>query len=478
MKKEFEDELLYMLGEKIDMEDLQEPCEYHQFSKSYEERKNMLRKEVRKDVLAQKSKKNLRFKRWASVAAVLLLVCGVSVGGYAYYRSAQMGVVKDGKEVLIAIDKGGSEETSSVLDLIEGKSLEEILASLPEGGVQVPKVTFEPGYIPDGYFESEYNKYHYQTEEGFTAPCFWISQEHNKSMIINFVHSVEERVINNMQAVLIEPIETDLESSFRRFIYLFNPEDLVCVTIGTDRQDLSMDELVKIAENLSYEHTQYTMLAYADDWIPSYEVEDVYLSEEYFVTGNVLEAGAVCNVEITDIALVDSVNDLEMSNFYSEEEVLEDTDGTGKLIDERIPLDTRIAETADKKLMLVTMNLTNTTNEDIKQWHANAYLNVERFEQEGIVKKHVYRVGTYAALGAGEWCYLEGSDYTSNEEERTHSFMCVDIPKGETKTITMGIVVYADELDSLYLGVSPAGSVALEYSLVGRQYIKLTDLLN
>ena len=477
MKKEFEDELLYMLGEKIDMEDLQEPCEYHSFTESYEERKNMLRKEVRKDVLGQKTKKNLRFKRWASAAAVLLLVCGVSVGGYAYYRSEKMDVVKDDKEVLIYVNEDDSETTENITELTKEMSFEEIINAMPMEGVEVPKVSFEPGYIPEGYAENPNNKDHYQTSDEFSAPGFWILQEDRKAILLDFVSSVEEKQINNMQAILVEPQETDLESI--RYIFLFNPEDLVSIMIGSNRSDLSMDELVKIAENLSYKHTEYTMLAYHEDKTKISKREDVYLSEEYFVTGNVLEAGAVCNVEITDIALVDSVNDLEMSNFYSEEEVLEDTDETGLLIDERIPLETRIAETADKKLMLVTMNLTNTTTKDIKQWSTNSHIELQRFEQEGIVKKHVYRVGTYAALGAGEWCYLEGSDYTSNEEERTHSFMCVDIPKGETKTITMGIVVYADELDCLYLGVSPQGSVEVrEGQLAGRQYIKLTDLLN
>lgn len=480
MQKYSDDELLYMVGEKIDLENLQEPCEYHQFSKEYEERMGKLRMQVKENESTNKTKKQRNFmKRWVAAAAIIALAGGISVGGYAYYRAAKMSVVKEDKEVLIVVEQENPEETESVLNSLEGKSMEEIMASLPAEGVQVPKVTFELGYIPKGYHENKNNLNHYQTSDDFVAPGFWVMQEHNRTSYINFVATVEETQINGMQAVKIEPMETDLDSAFRRYIYLFNPEDLVSIIIGTDRQELSMDELEKIAKNLTYEHTQYTMLAYAEGVIPATEKKDVYLSENHFVEGNTLTLKNTCDVEIMDITLVDNISGLDMNNFYSEEEVLADTDATGMLVDERITMDTRKAEFADKKLMLVTMELTNMTSRDLTKWHVNSYIDFRYFEQEGIMKKSVNRVGTYAALGSGEWCYLEGTDYTSNEEDRIHSFMCVDIPEGGSKTITMGIVVFEDELDSLYLGVSPYGFEELkEGQIEGRQYVKIANFLD
>ena len=57
--------------------------------------------------------------------------------------------------------------------------------------------------------------------------------------------------------------------------------------------------------------------------------------------------------------------------------------------------------------------------------------------------------------------------------------MCVDIPQGDTKTITMGIVVFADEFDYLYLGVSPYGFAELtDNQIDGRQYVKISNFLD
>ena len=84
MKKVLEDDILYMIGEKTEMDILQEPGEYHQFSESYEERMEKLRTQVKAEESAVKNKKNRNFmKRWAAAAAVVVLASGLSVGGYA-----------------------------------------------------------------------------------------------------------------------------------------------------------------------------------------------------------------------------------------------------------------------------------------------------------------------------------------------------------------------------------------------------------
>lgn len=507
MNKENIDDLLFMAGEKMEMDSLGEPCAYHHFSEDYEKRKKLLREQVRSQNTVRQTqstsgrktgvpKKKFSVRRWSVFAAAAVLVCAMSLMVYAYFKNLEMDVSQNKNKVFIEIKEkvDSSSESSSATDAdnVQPTATNEIqsrLEDLPADGIEVPAVRITLNYIPDGYAEIEGLTGRYSMNGEYAGDGFWAMQNTHRSTDVNFTKEYEALKIGDMDAIVTIPEETDTESTYYAYIYLLNPADMVSIMIGTDYPEITVDELKKIAEGLVYEPTGEMCVAYAEPENFSDEpteddlrISKTQLTQQFEIVDS---QNNTARVEVKNIEFTDSINGLDRNDFYDRAALDNYLTSDGSFKDERIPQVydgegmSAVKEAADQKLMLITLELTNTCDTDIIQYSFSGYFDADLFEDYGDFIEYSQRPYYYDELGSGEWCYLDSSDYTSNEEERTHSFFCIDIPAGKSRTVTIGKVVYDDEIDRLYLNYVPYGSVPYkaEYNK-DRQLMRIQDFLD
>lgn len=507
------DELLYRTGETMDIDELTKPCEYHTFSDSYQERMDKLRQSVMDRSgsygtdARRKSSQKRRFPghRWGTVAAAILLVSVLSLGVYAYYNSVHADVSQDKDKVTVTM-KGLTEDSTDTAgaatqagadsENAEGAgqagtagdtmSVDQVLEDLPDEGIKVPYIKITPGYLPEGYKEIEGLNRHYSIGGEYAGSGFWINQNSSRDITYRFAESFERRQIGNMEAIIINPKITDSASTYRLNILLVNPTDCVSIYIGSDTPDISLEELIKVAENLTYEATDEFIDAYAVNTIEDSPINTDYsFSPNQVVdqfTINDTDTGVMGSVKVVDVKFMDDASTLDMDNFYDAQELQNYITDTGAFKDERLRYieDENGAdvkrESADTKLMLVTMEISNTGTENIVDFSTSSYFELRQFIDEGSELRYVERPVFYDGYHGNEWCYLDNAKYTAPGENRIHSFFCIDIPKGEKRTITLGRMIYADEIDTSYLCYSPNGSAPMEkpYS-ENRQLIYIGD---
>ena len=490
MNKKTIDDLLYMAGEQMEIDSLGEPCAYHHFSDDYDKRKGQLREKVRQAEGVKKAtasggpkklhtKKRFSLRRWSVVAAAAVLVCAMSLMAYAYYRNLQMDVSQNKNTVSINIKEKAetaSEQSQTVSNENGAGALDASKIStdgafsrfkdLPDEGIEIPYVSISLSYIPDGYAPEEgQGAGRYSLGGKYAAEGFWVLQNTQRSSQIYFTEDYETAKIGDMEAIITKPQITGTDATYSAHIYLLNPTDMVFIEVGTRNSSIEPAELMKIAEGLTYESTGETTMAYAQTIIEKFELseEDRTLQKTQLVQQFDIDQSNVYNenqdkalIKISGITLADDIHDLDRNNF-SEQETLDralTADGTFK--DERILGSfsendrTAVREPADTKLMLITFEITNTGSSDMQKYLLNS-LRTATLEDRGDTLRYIPRNYYYDELGYGDWCYLDGSDYTQNQEDRVHSFFAIDIPQGQTLTVTMGRMVYADELDHLYL---------------------------
>lgn len=521
------DELLYRTGEAMDMDELTKPCEYHKFSDDYQERMNRLRQNVmenadetetkghhsstdtqgkahrqsqsRSGAYGSGSRRNTSRKRkfpgyhWGTVAAAILLVSVISLGVYAYFNSIHADVSQNKDNVTVNI-KGVMEDSSnnagedaSVSGNDTGNadgsdpsgavgnnamSVDQVLEDLPDEGIKVPVVTITLGYLPEGYEEIEGLNRHYSIGGEYAGSGFWVNQNWSREWNYQFVSSYEQRKIGDMEAIILIPKITDAPSTYHCDILLINPIDNVSIYLGSDTPEIGVDELTKIAENLTYEPKGTFENAY---YISIEEFTgpepDRSLSPDQIVETFTLDntyTGSTGKVKLVDVTFADDVSNLDKNNFYDPESLNNYLTDQGTIKDERLRYvedengaDVR-RESADAKLMLVTLEISNTGNENIVDFSTSSSFDWYQFSDEGTKLQRLDREIFYDEYQGGDWCYLDGSKYTIPGEDRIHSFFCIDIPRGEKRTITLGRMIYTDEIETSYLCYSPNGSLPME----------------
>lgn len=394
-------------------------------------------------------------------------------------------------------------------------------------------VTMEAGYIPEGYEQVETYKY---DKEGYrqngislavaTADYLDVYQD---SLNVDLVKNLEKTTINGAEAHLIT-IDYDQERVTRCFdkrIYLFHPEEgFVGIIYGGN--DISMDELEKVAEGITYTKTEEPLVFLSEEEKAAKE-ESVRHSQENEQT--ILETGVPAEyvfqigdtinpvldyaeaylalwkdtapfgeeykaklqetkgIEITvkDVEILDSAKDLPKENFFDYDRVSGALNEDGSLKPyQRITLHTlengeqeEIERTeAQRKFLKVTLEAVNLEDKTTEYWAGEAQLIYLTEREDG---KFDYEEQWFEPLNdqedniegdVGSPIYFDRSPYAGQMDPQ---FFYRDLEPGETLEYSLVFVVDEDRTDDLYLRFGTAyGEMDVENQIFHSRYVKLS----
>lgn len=373
-------------------------------------------------------------------------------------------------------------------------------------------VTVTPHYIPEGYQESEPGSLKYDKDglgqngislSVITANYLSYDQE---TLDVGSVKELESTTINGMEADLVT-LNYDTERTSRTFdkrIYLFNQkEGFVGVVYGGN--DLSMEELKKVAENLEFTVTDQT-LPYEDPQIVRAEQDDEAQemtseeqrqrkkwetgvpSEQIFQIGDTFAWGTdsdQTSVTVLGAQICDSVSDLPAENFFDYETIqnLLDADGTLKpyeRVSGTIPSYGEYTETsrelADQKFIKVSLRAENTSNDTQDYWAGAPVLTWLGAEENGFYA----HADTYTEpLNSQEYglaekdspIYFDQSPFAGTMDSH---FFYRELAPSESLEYTLVFIVDADRTENLYLNFGGLMSTDPEYEADYEKYVKLS----
>lgn len=350
-------------------------------------------------------------------------------------------------------------------------------------------VTVTPGYIPKGYQRFEEGKYDKdgQHKNGISicgVNAAWLASQPDILQTAE-VKNLEKTTLNHMEAHVLT-LNWDTERSahgFDKRIYLFNPEEgYVVIVYGGD--DISKEELKKVADNLDIQVNQTHTQAYAsqeemkkeqaaqEEWEASQEEaksrgaspEQVKLPGEAFCW----DGQENVQTTVESVRLVDSLTGYDQAYIadYEELSYWAKEDGSLKSY-ERLTFDNDTQkevsrEEVGQKLLEVKVKAENPTDEVIEYWAGAGQLC--RMEQQGD--------GIYAYLDTWtEALDLEHGlfqierypiyfDQAQHTGEDRNAFFFRDLQPRETLEFTLLYLVDEDMTDSMYLNYNVSGDIS------------------
>lgn len=373
-------------------------------------------------------------------------------------------------------------------------------------------VTVTPHYIPEGYQESEPGSLRYDKDglgqNGISLSV--ITADHlaydQETLDVSSVRELEHTTINDMEADLIT-LDYDTERTSRTFdkrIYLFNQaEGFVGVLYGGN--DLSMEELTKVAENLEFTVTDQE-LTYEDTETVQAEqqadadaaaLEEQRLQEKWesgVPSGQIYQIGETftwgteedqTSVSVLDAQICDSVSDLPVENFfdYATIQNLLDTDGTLKpyeRVSGTIPSYGEHTETsrelADQKFVKITLRAENLTDSTLDFWAGAPFLTWLGAEENG---SFPYADTYTEPLNSQEYplaekdspIYFDQSPFAGTMDSH---FFYRELAPSEALEYTLVFVVDADRTENLYLNFGGQMSTDPEHEADYEKYVKLS----
>lgn len=386
--------------------------------------------------------------------------------------------------------------------------------------LQPYRMTVTPGYIPEGYKAMDESGLKYCKDD------FWqngislcvVSADYlgmdGSALFADNVKNIEETEINGMEADLIT-LNYDKERVTRTFdkrIYLFNSQEGY-VGIVNGGNDLSMEELVKVAENLVFTKTdekvepvdleklkkeQKAQAEYNKElkekirkkYEEGISEEQVFEKGEAFVWGyedKKYEIDDRYELTVLESEIVDSAAGLLAEGFYSYDVVSGrmNEDKTLKPY-ERVTYrgwDPRYAylggeeisrETAGQKFLTVKIQAVNMSKETQDFWAGAAVLQNLKEEQNG---RYPYDDIYTEPLNGQEYglaeqespVYFDGSPY---EAPNSH-FFYRELAPGEKFIYTLAYIVDEDRTENLYLNFGGAISTNQEFMEHYEKYVKV-----
>lgn len=465
----------------------------HEFPKMPDEIRAMVEKEVAKQTkgtgtvrlteTAQRRRSRRLAKRMlvASVAAALMLGTTVFAGVLYQMHNERVG-------------------NYGVHTTIEGNTEQKII----EGNIEIPKVTMELGYLPEGMIEVEKQEYSYEDSPnrgGLSIFFYEIDTgESDFEMLTKDVTEMEECQIGGRDAVymLLNNFTGD-DKAFNQRIYVMYA-DVHYIMEMCVAADVSKEEAFKIAEGIrllpAQEGTESEALVDCMSWsdyvqsqrefvynteesltaVPKEEMKNTHkIGESFGLTGYVSnmpteDEWKVCVQKVEVLDHVD-VLDLSLMGEVFKESLQSETDADGKLLPaerqyvkygDGVDSVTEVVntESVEQKLVYVTVDYTNTGNEELTNvLFLGGLMKIQEYGDE--MHLHSWKQPedgswddiTYAGnAGFREMWYYDvyggegGNNYISS------------IQPGETVTVHMAWLVPADELDLLYLNLDTISS--------------------
>ncbi|SHJ91959.1 hypothetical protein [Hespellia stercorisuis] len=463
------DRILRDLGEEIAIGQLEEnqDAEFEGFQKIEE---NLLY------MLEQKPKRKINKKKRAALMIMIAAVLGISVTAYATV-----------KHFILHEDLVGNGEYN--LNVSQEEDGNQVMERQP--------VRIIANYIPAGFISNNADymeKYKIYPENGAeSAGGITIGAEPATEMTISManVTNSEDTMIGTYEAKILTTFMEDGSTGYN--IVLFDQKAGYLFTIYGMDSGLSLDELKKIGENLSYEiveDAEPITLSEEKEGVMTEEPAAVITEDNIFAIGEttqdvvakdqnwmdiLAEQGenqaaaaqvtyTVDSIQVTDNApILDLENgvatDMYQENIQDDGTVMMRKDTTAQLNEETGKVET-ITEEHARKFVLAAVTLHNPTDTNIANYFFAPYVYTLTKEQDGYQRQ----------MGASfsEPVYLGFTDYSGKAAYQ------LDIAAGETRTVTLGYVVDDSEVENAYLMFNSSG-ISDNSGTCWDNYVKITE---
>lgn len=457
------DELMYLLGEENTLEKFNKDSYQHKFSEKYEmNRMKMINNEDNINSTKEiTKKKKSTFKRAMILTAAVTAALGVSLTVYGV-----------GKRFSFTTSK--NEET--------GTLTHNIITDAPLNKIQEIKVT--PQYLPAGYIESTNSpgKYHLNDdwEQGGITICSGFNSTNLKDL---YVSTVEDTTIGGVKAQIVTREGID----YKYIVYLFYEEDGQIVKLYATNK-VPLDELVKVAENITYEvvPNSYVPLQTVKEVIPNNTPSskinpDIISTSKLFNVGDEMNnfKGSLEGLKYTvnSIEVLDKLPELNPEGFidYQLYQNSINKNGTLKPYERTIKkywdnnkMNTD-SETIAMKFVYVTLDLTNPLGDDkIDMYFCPIIAYMNKCENNTLQFIPIAINNSHNLQGESTSMYCDKLDYPGSHRR------FINMPANSTERVTLVFAIDEDRLDKAYIGFNRLASTDKITPDYRPTYIKIT----
>lgn len=452
-----EDKFLYDVSEESILKDWNtgNGVPDHEFSEEYKNfRQEMICKAGNSDAAEEKemteiipinskTKKRRFFKTPVGVAAALAAVLALSAGAYAI------------SGIFTIKSKDRTDESYGELSYtVEAQE-----------GVSVTPMKLVMDYLPEGYVETEnggnketLRKFHKaDNASGLTVGI----SDYSYQISLPFVSEIEETEIGGVKADILTRDGVD----YKHIILMFY-EELGQIVTMYGYEDISVDELKKVAENIKLEPTGEAAyvpdvnIKAAKDEDASVEGPDRSVQDDQIVAwGEPVEMMRGLTFTVKNIELRDNLDGLDETYLFDSAEDLAghlNEDGTFKNVElgyeawENNAMAEKRMGTGHVRLAYITLDVTNTSDEDLMDEFV--YGRIGAIDEDGefnIMGEYRSVLDGWGELAGAEPIYYDGADYLDGEYNK-HVFNS-DFKAGETRTVHLAIPYVQEIEENAYL---------------------------
>lgn len=431
--------------------------EYEQIALSEHEKKR-IKTRFLKENARMKNKKS--YKKMAAAVAVVA-ICSVTVTAGAAIRHALVEKNRTGNVLTVGIN---TEEEMSVSEL-----------------------SFEYGYIPEGY--SEWKPNYFSKDGEYGGRGFWVKQSQGSDETFEYLEDEAETTINGKTAYCYEMGE---ENRVAQNVILIEYDDRGAV-YKLYSNDISMEELMKVAEGMIVTETgnmipinQDSATVYENPYIKIPEKNIVDTSESMVYPQdydqNQGAIGKMGNLSLQSIEITNDIAGLDPEYFYNyEEKIAPYVNEDGSFKDYAKAYDnydengvTQESEKCGFQVVRAKFALTNTTDQKREFWVGAMNLRCLKESEEGWYDYAMVwdemNVNDAPAGEIGSAAYFDQPQHIHGEDRS--SYFYIDVDAGETIEYELAYIIYDDtELDQLYLELAPFG-MGMDVSNYGTEYPK------
>lgn len=468
----------------------------HEFPKMPMDMRAMVEREVEKQLKTTEYRKRKGMARKSFIAAlVAAMALGTTVfAGVAYHmHSESVGTYA----VETKIDGNGTAGASDT----EMTGTKATMATS-----EIPAVTMEVGYLPEGMVETETGKYSYEDAlyQGGVSICFYRMDtgDDQFQMITNHVLNSENITLNGYDGVYLELNSLSDEISFNQRIYAAYT-DVHYVMEMYVASDVTKEDAIKIAESVklipvedsegedivsTFNWSEYlAALEEKDDVqisdvasVPKEKMQNTHAVGESFSAENTgVEPYEGLMVQVKDVQVADDISLLDLSVVDEDlkGDLQAETDADGKLLTTKvnyiksgdgINTVSEVVESREvsQKLVYVTVEYMNTGDKELSDilYYGDLVKIVESEDQmrmyagEEPKEGDNWNVAQTTGLAGSNYMYY--SDVRGGKEGKNY---ITSIKPGESATVHMAWLVPEEELGHLYLSLDTFGG-AYEFS--------------
>ncbi|MFR4971468.1 MAG: sigma-70 family RNA polymerase sigma factor [Lachnospiraceae bacterium] len=458
------DEWLYLTGMENALDELEKAeknhTEVHRFSDSYRQKQTALLDSIcaaeendermmfeieKKNMDGKENKNQIKsakhgWRKSTVAAALILLIGGVSVTTYAAGRYFLVDREQRGNVVSVNLN-GESEKDSKVAVL-----------------------SYQFGYVPEEY--KEWQPRYYSKNGEYGGKGFYVMQWQGLDTTFEYLENRTKTTINGKEAYCYQMGE---ESNIKEAIQVLYNNEGAMYTLYSDDEDISMDELLKIAEGMIVTETgEYAEIISGED-----VTDGNVLPEESIPANHMCQTGDTVawatgdgdegELTVKNIQVLTNIVDLskedfgdyggEIAPFADESGNLKAINGVTDIKDEN-----GIHEGSEENqvvLVKVSCKVVNTT-EETQEYYMNT-LSLKGIKELGNHVTIDYDMIPDYKNGVPEWMiYMTNAQYTT-EDEREKSFFEFSLAPGESKDIDCAFLTYENSLKDTGLIFNPTG---------------------